>query len=155
MQSDKQNLMIQQLDKKFKVLQKDSQYLTIPSNGWINTLRKTLNISLKQLGKKLDVSSQNINQFEQREKDGSITIQKLKEVAEALDMKFVYTFLPKDGSLEKLIEKRANKVAKEIVMRTSHTMKLEDQENSEARLKKVINERAENIKREMPKYLWD
>jgi len=34
-------------------------------------------------------------------------------------------------------------------------MKLEDQENSEERLRKAIKDRAENIKNELPKYLWD
>lgn len=155
MKSEKQNLMIEQLDKKFKSIQTVSNSMVIPTNGWINTLRKTLNISLKQLGKKLNVSSQNINQFEQREKDGSISIQKLKDVADALDMNFVYTFIPKDGSLENLVEKRSKQVAKEIVMRTSHTMKLEDQENSEERIDKAIKDRAEKIKNELPKYLWD
>lgn len=155
MKTDKQNLIIQQLDKKFEKIQSISNLLIAPSNGWINTLRKALSISLKQLGKKLNVSSQNINQFEQREKDGSISLQKLKDVAEVLDMNFVYTFIPKDGSLEKLIEKRAYKLAEEIVMRTSHTMKLEDQENTKERVTKAIAERAEKIKNEMPKYLWD
>ena len=40
-------------------------------------------------------------------------------------------------------------------MRTSHTMKLEDQENTQERLQKAIKDRAEKIKQEMPKYLWD
>jgi len=155
MKTDKENLIIQQLDKKFTQLQTVSNSLIVPPNGWINALRKALNISLKQLGKKLNVSSQNINQFEQREKDGSISLQKLKDVAEALEMNFVYAFIPKDGSLEKLIEKRAYKLAEEIVKRTSHTMKLEDQENTEERIRKAIEDRAEKIKNELPKYLWD
>lgn len=155
MSKDKQKLMIDQLDRRFREINSVLKSFTIPSNGWINTIRKALNISLKQLGKRLKVTSQNINQFELREKDGSISIQKLKEVANALDMEFVYAFIPKDGSLEKLIEKRANQVAKEIVMRTSHTMKLEDQENSKERLQKAIKDRAEKIKNELPKYLWD
>ena len=155
MKIDKQNLMIQQLDKRFAQIQSVSNSLVVPPNGWINALRKRLNISLTQFGKKLNVSSQNINQFEQREKDGSISLQKLKDVAEVLDMNFVYAFIPKDGSLEKLIEKRAYKLAEEIVKRTSHSMKLEDQENTEERIKKAIEDRVEKIKNEMPKYLWD
>ena len=155
MKIEKQKLMIEQLDKKFKLLQSVSKSIAVPSNGWINTLRKTLNISLKQLGMKLKVTSQNINQYEQREKDYSISIQKLKDVAEVLDMNFLYAFIPKEGSLEKMIERRAHEVAKEIVMRTSHTMKLEDQENTEERLQQAIKDRAEKIKNELPKYLWD
>ena len=34
-------------------------------------------------------------------------------------------------------------------------MKLEDQENSEQRIKKAINERATILKHEIPKILWD
>ncbi|GAH10930.1 unnamed protein product, partial [marine sediment metagenome] len=80
---------------------------------------------------------------------------KLAEVGDALNLRLVYGFVPKEGSLEKIIEKRAYEVAKEIVMRTSHTMKLEDQENTKERLQKAIQDRAEKIKQEMPKYLWD
>ncbi len=155
MKTEKQNLIIDQLDKRFKLLNSVSKAMAVPSNGWINTLRQTLNMSLRQLGKKLKVTSQNINQLEKREIDGTISIQKLKDAAEALEMNFVYAFIPKDGSLEQLIDKRANQVAKDIVMRTSHTMKLEDQENSEERIKKAIKDRAEKIKNELPKYLWD
>jgi len=155
MKNEKQNLIIDQLDKKFESIKKVSSSLSVPTNGWINAIRKSLNMSLKQLGKKLKVTSQNINQLEQREKDGSISIQKLKDAAEALGCRFVYAFIPDEGSLKKKIEERAFEVAKEIVMRTSHTMKLEDQENSEERIKKAIKDRAEKIKNELPKYLWD
>ncbi len=155
MKNEKQNLVIDQLDKKFESIQKVSTALNIPANGWINSIRKSLNMSLKQLGKKLKVTSQNINQLEQREKDGSISIQKLKDAAEALGCRFVYAFIPEEGSLKKKIEERALEVAREIVLRTSHSMKLEDQENSEERIKKAIKDRAEKIKNELPKYLWD
>ena len=35
--------------------------------------------------------------MENREKDGSITIKALKEIAKALDMQLVYGFVPNDG----------------------------------------------------------
>jgi predicted DNA-binding mobile mystery protein A len=155
MNTESQKLIINQLDKKFEMLQSVSTALVIPPAGWINALRKALNISLKQLARRMNVTSQNVNQLEQREMDGTISLQKIKDAAAALDMNFVYAFLPKDGSLEKLIEKRAHKVAEEIVMRTSHSMKLEDQENTEERLRKAIQDREEKIKNELPKYLWD
>jgi hypothetical protein len=46
-------------------------------------------------------------------------------------------------------------LATEIVKRTSASMKLEDQENKPDRLKKAVIEKAEEIKFQMPKYLWD
>ena len=70
-------------------------------------------------------------------------------------MQLVYGFVPNDGSLDALIEKKAMELAKKIVLRTSNTMKLEDQENSKQRIQKAIQERATIIKNEMPKILWD
>ena len=70
-------------------------------------------------------------------------------------MHFVYGFVPKDGSLEALIERKANEIAKKIVLRTSNSMKLEDQENSKQRIEIAIKERAQSIINETPKILWD
>jgi len=63
-------------------------------------------MSMQQLGNKLGISKQGVLDIERREKDGSITIKSLKEVARAMDMQLVYGFIPIDGSLDSLIEKR-------------------------------------------------
>jgi hypothetical protein len=54
-----------------------------------------------------------------------------------------------------MIQKKALELAKEIVLRTSGTMVLEEQENTPERIMQSINDRAEQIKNEMPRYLWD
>jgi hypothetical protein len=79
----------------------------------------------------------------------------LKQVASALDMHFVYGFIPKDKSLEKMVERRADELARQIVERTSIHMNLEDQGISEIRIKKAIKEKAEELAKELPRYLWD
>lgn len=126
-----------------------------PPTGWIRAIRTALNMSMEQLGRKLSIRKQSVNKLEQREKDGTISLKSLKDVAKALDMHFVYGFIPKDGSLEALIERKANEIAKKIVLRTSNTMKLEDQENSKQRIEIAIKERAQSIINETPKILWD
>ena len=93
--------------------------------------------------------------IERREIEGSITLKTLRDVANGMDMEFVYGFVPKDGSLDALIDRKANELATKIVMRTSNTMKLEDQGNSKTRIQQAIKERATTIKNEMPKILWD
>lgn len=147
-------LVIRQLDKKLKVLQplRDVEH---PKQGWVSLIRKTLNMSLRQLGGRLSVTPQGMAKIEKNEAEGSITLNSLREAAAALKMKLVYSFVPQDGSLEKMIEKRAIELAREIVMRTSTTMKLEGQENSDQRIKEAIADMAEEFKREMPKSLWD
>ena len=100
-------------------------------------------------------SKQSVNELEKREANGSITLKTLKEAANAMDMKLVYGFIPKEETLEKLIEKRARELAIEIVSRTSNSMRLEDQENSKKRIEKSIRSKTEEIMDKMPKYLWD
>lgn len=129
--------------------------LAIPSIGWIKAIRTALGMSLQQLASRLSITKQSAAEIEQREQDGSITLKSLREAARALDMELVYGLVPKDGSLEALIDRKARELATQIVSRTSHSMKLEDQENSSTRIKKAIEERTEELKREMPKSLWD
>jgi predicted DNA-binding mobile mystery protein A len=131
------------------------QSIPVPPIGWIKSIRTALGMSLQQLGNKLNVTKQAALDIERREREGSITIKSLKEIAHALDMQLVYGFVPKDGSLDALIEKKATELAKQIVMRTHQTMKLEDQANSASRIEKAIKERTAAIKKEMPKILWD
>jgi len=150
----KNSLQFQQLNNKmleFTSLQK----VAIPPTGWVKAIRTAIGMSLQQLGNKLSVSKQAVLNIEKREKDGSITIKSLKEIARAMDMQLVYGFVPNDGSLDALIERRATELAKAIVLRTANTMKLEDQANSKKRIETAIKERATAIKNEMPKILWD
>ena len=150
----KKSLQLQQLNQKmagFAILNEVPQ----PSTGWIKAIRVAIGMSMQQLGNKLSITKQGVLDIEKREKEGSITIKSLKELGRALDMELVYGFVPNDGTLEGLIEKRARELATKIVLRTSNTMRLENQGNSDKRIELAINERTEEIKNEMPKILWD
>jgi predicted DNA-binding mobile mystery protein A len=150
----KKSLQLQQLNSKMSSFATLKQ-VAVPPTGWIKAIRTALGMSMQQLGNKLSVSKQGILDIEKREKEGSITIKSLKEIARALDMQLVYGFVPNDGSLDALIEKRATELATQIVLRTANTMKLEDQGNTNQRIQKAIKERAEEIKNEIPKILWN
>lgn len=154
MQNLANKLTLDQIDKKIKQISLLSK-LSIPSAGWIYNIRQALGMSLKQLGHKMQLTPAGVKEMEKRESNDSITIKSLKDFASALELKFVYGFIPKDGSLEKMIDNRALEIAQKIVLKTSHTMALEDQQNNPARIKKAIRDRAHQIKNEMPKYLWD
>jgi predicted DNA-binding mobile mystery protein A len=154
MQKLTNKLTLEQIDKKIKQF-KPLYKLSIPSEGWIYGIRQALGISLKQLGNKMKLTPAGVKEMERRESNNSISLKSLMDFAASLDLKFVYGFIPKDGSLEKMIEKRALEIAQQIVLKTSHTMALEDQQNNPVRIKKAIKDRAQQIKNEMPKYLWD
>ena len=129
--------------------------VAIPPTGWIKAIRSALGMTLQQLGNRLNISKQGVLDIENREKEGAITLKALREVAKAMDMQLVYGFVPNDGSLDGLIERRAREVAIQIVQRTAHTMQLEEQANSAQILEAAIQEKAEEIKWEVPKFLWD
>lgn len=154
MKNTKQQLVLDQTDKKL-VLFQSLQTVVVPPKGWAHTVRTALKMSLRQLGNRMHFSAQNIKQIEEREANGAISINSLREVANALDMQLVYGFVSKHESLEQMIEKRAKELATEIVMRTHNTMTLEDQQNSKERIEKAIVQKTNEIKSEMPKYLWD
>lgn len=154
MENSNQKLLIEQADKKLQPF-RDLVTILIPPKGWINTVRAALKMSLRQLGNRLNISPQSVKEIEEREANGSLTIRSLREVGLALDLKLVYGFVPMDGSIEKMIEKRAFELAREIIARTSHSMKLENQENKEERLTKAVEMKAGELIDRMPKYLWD
>ena len=150
----KNSLIIEQLDSKLKKFKKVG-LTEAPAAGWIHAIRTSIRMSMRQLGERMGSSAQTVNHFERAEASGSITIKSLRRTGSALGLKLAYGFVPKDQSIEAMIEKRALEVAREIVLRTSHSMKLENQENTPERIDKAIKERANELKRELPKHLWD
>lgn len=154
MKNEQKRLLVTQLDKKIAHFTGAKNH-PIPGEGWIYSIRTALGMSLKQLGQRLKITPQGIKDIERREKDGSLTLQRLREVAAALNMQLVYGLIPKEETLDKMIETRARELAREIVLKTSHTMHLENQGLEEKAIKEAINIRAEKIKNEMPKDLWN
>lgn len=150
----KERLIFEQIDRKLLKFYhlKD---VTIPARGWVFSIRKALGMTLRQLGKRSGITAQSVKELETREKNGTVSLNVLRQIGQALDMKFVYGFIPKTKTLEKMIEKRAIELAKKIVLRTSANMRLEGQENLPARINKSIRQKAEELKQEIPRYLWD
>jgi len=134
----------------YTLLQKE----VIPVNGWIATIRTSIGMTMKQLGKKLGKTAQAVNQIQKREQEGSITLNSLQEVAQAMGMKVVYAIIPVSGNLEDYIRKFAEKKAKDIVSRTNNSMLLEQQEVEQTRLNKSISELTNEFVNN-PERLWD
>lgn len=151
---NKHSLLIEQLDQKLQPFDQTKKAL-VPERGWINTIRTTLNMTMAQLGTKLNITRQGVKNLEESEANGTITLNSLRDVSNAMDLKLVYAMVPKDGTINDLVNVKAEKLARRIVMRTNQNMKLEDQGIGEKKLAKTIQELANEIKREMRKSLWD
>lgn len=151
---NKRKLLVEQLDLKLKPFQ-NTETVLVPSKGWINTIRTALNMTMAQLGMRLGITRQGVKNIEESEAKGTITINSLKEVGKALDLNFVYGYVPKDRTIENLIQIKSEKLARKIVLRAHQNMSLEDQGIKDEKVKDSIVELAVEIKREMKKSLWD
>ncbi len=112
-------------------------------------------MTMAQLGTKLNITRQGVKKIEESEANGTITIKTLKEVAAAMDMKLVYSMVPKGGTIDDLIHVKSERLAKKIVLRTNQNMKLEDQGIGDEKINETIKDLTNEIKREVRKSLWD
>lgn len=151
---NQRKVLVEQLDRKLKPFS-GSEKVIVPNSGWINTIRTTLNMTLEQLGKKLNITKQGVKRIEDSESAGTITLNTLKEVGNALDMKFVYGFVPIDGSFDSLIDRKSRKFAERIIIRTNQNMMLENQEIDKKVLEKAIDDLSYEFKTELKRAIWD
>jgi predicted DNA-binding mobile mystery protein A len=152
--SNKQRLLIKQLDQRL-IPFTEAKEIIVPERGWIHAIRNALNMTLAQLGSKLDITRQGVKRIEESEALGSISLNSLKEIASALNFKLVYALVPKSGTVDDLIEVKAHKLAERIVLRTNQNMKLEDQGIGDEKINRSIQDLADEIKREVRKSIWD
>lgn len=116
------------LDEKLTIFQPPEQHQA-PVKGWIRALRDSLGLSSAQLGKRLGVRSQSIDDLEKSEAGGGISLDTLRRVGQAMDCTLVYALVP-NTSLEAMVQRRAETLAKAAISGISHTMALEDQQVS-------------------------
>jgi predicted DNA-binding mobile mystery protein A len=142
-------LMCRQLDKKLKPLCSFS----VPQQGWVRVLRNALGISSGTLARWCGVSQQRIIRIEQDEIAKKTTLRTLEEVAEKLNCRFIYAFVP-NQDLFSMLEKQAKKQAIQHLNFTAHSMILEDQRVS----KKASNEQValltEDIMKKDIRNIW-
>jgi len=150
---NQKKIVIEQLDRKLKPFY-EIKNIEVPERGWVYTIRTALNMTLQQLGHKLNITSQGVKDIEKRELSGSISIKSLKEIGKALDMQFVYGFVSNHSSLEKFIELKAHEMAEKMVIKNSNIAD-EKVVLSEDEVQLEIEYFAREIKREIPKSLWD
>ncbi len=116
---------LKQLDSHLLYLRDKGSYV-VPQQGWVRTIRKAIGMTIKQLASRLEVDPSRVVKIETAERDGAVTLKTLESVAQQLNCKLVYAFVP-EVSLEQVVESKARDKAIEQVQRTSHTMDLEDQ----------------------------
>ncbi|MDF1517064.1 MAG: XRE family transcriptional regulator [Lutibacter sp.] len=150
---NQKKILIEQLDLKLKPFH-EIKNIEVPERGWVFTFRTALNMTLQQLGHKLKISIQGVKDIEKRELSGSISIKSLTEVGKALDMQFVYGFVPKHNSLVNYVELKSRELAEKIVRKNLNATD-ENSRLTEDELQQEIEVFTREIQKEIPKSLWD
>jgi predicted DNA-binding mobile mystery protein A len=146
-------LKLQLISDKLQVF-KALNEVVVPQEGWIRSIRESLNMTLQQLADRLKVSKEAVRRLEKREQEETVTLGSLRKVAQVLDMKLVYGFITKDDSLEAYVNRRAREVAREIIGRTHQQILLEGQQVDFDALQKAIEDSAEAMVKDVDRQLW-
>ena len=140
------------LDEKLTTLQPVDRYRP-PAKGWIRALRDSLGLSSAQLGKRLGVRSQSVDDLEKSEAAGTISLATLRRAGQAMDCTLVYALVP-NTSLDAMVQRQAESLARAAISRVSHSMALEDQ-NVSASLQQQIDDYIEDHISERDLWLRD
>jgi len=124
-----------------------------PQGGWIHAIRESLGMTLDAFGARLGTSRQTAHQLEHAEATDSITVRRLRAAAEALECELVIVLRPKQP-LNDILGTRARAVARQVVLRTGHSMAMEDQAVSNARLEDMVAETAADLIEKGDTRIW-
>lgn len=147
-------LQVELLDQKLQAFQ-SLQEESAPATGWIRFVRQSIGMSLRQLGERMGIRPQSVSDIEHREADGKVTLATLREAADALDMRVVYAFVPKQGTMSDMVRRQARKLAEDAVARTSISMSLEEQAVPREELLREVDYLVEELMRKSTRTFWN
>lgn len=149
------SLTIKQLDRQLHEWQRLSHQYGTPRKGWIKTVRSALSMTAEQFANRLGHTRARVNQLENGEVHDAVTLRTLKEAANALECELVYAIVPKgNSSLEEIIKKRAEQMAKERIANVAHSMSLESQSVEADMLQLQKEELVKNLIETLNKKFW-
>lgn len=151
---DKDLLRLEQLEETLRPYRKFAD-LVVPRRGWVHAVKEALGMSNRQLAKRVGVkASQSVEDMQEYEVSGTIKLQTLRKLANALECDLVYALVPRKP-LDEIRRDRAVMVARRLLKRVSHSMKLEDQGVNKRMEESELNRRVEKLLMGNPKDLWD
>jgi predicted DNA-binding mobile mystery protein A len=101
----------------------------LPRFGWIKSVRTAFGMTGAQLAMRVGVSATTIAYYERSEAAGTISLNSLRKIADALHCALVFATAPKSGdTFDRIVQRRAEYVVRRRAERVGHNMKLEDQE---------------------------
>ncbi|MEH6834853.1 MULTISPECIES: hypothetical protein [Falsihalocynthiibacter] len=131
-----------------------SQAFEKPLGGWLATFQEAISMSAATLAERLGISRNSIYSSIEKERIGSISVNQLAKMADAMGGKLVYAIVPREGDIEEILMTQARKKAERIIQRTRAHMALEEQTEGLGSQIEMIEELAAELVREMPRDFW-
>ncbi len=125
-----------------------------PLGGWIATFQEAVGMSAPALADRLGISRNSIYSSIQNEQAGTISLNQLDKLAEAMGGRLVYAIIPREGPVEAIAMTQARKKAKRVIQRTRAHMALEEQTEGLRSEAEMIEDLAAEMVRERPKGFW-
>lgn len=125
-----------------------------PLGGWIATFQEAIGMSAPALAERLGISRNNIYTAIQNEQAGTISVNQLEKIADAMGGRLVYAIIPREGPVEDIVLKQARAKARRIIQRTRAHMALEEQTEGLRSETEMIEELAADIIREGRRDFW-
>ena len=126
----------------------------VPRDGWLRTIREALGMTSRQLAARTEKSKTTVLSAERNEASGTVQLDTLQSLADALDCDLLYALVPRT-SLRERLERQACMIAAETVDRVSASMELEAQGVPEEERARQIDELAEEVLRVRRRDFWD
>jgi predicted DNA-binding mobile mystery protein A len=147
-------LALDQLDARLPKLRDAAEEIRrqSPRTGWIKAIRTALDMTERSLAKRLGIQQASLRKLEHNELSGSITLESLRRVAEALDADLVYAIVPRKP-LRQAIRERAHELALERLNPIAHSMQLEEQSLTAKQFERQVNDLADELEKK-PATLW-
>lgn len=134
--------------------QKNAFSLTAPPEGWLRTVRKAFKIPAKVIMSRAGITKSELFRVERAEVEGTLTLKKLQDTAQALGCAFHYAVVPND-TIESIIEKRAYQHARKLLGQANTHMQLEEQGVADDITEQQIKLVAQDLINEMPDWFWE
>ena len=126
-----------------------------PTGGWIRAIRDALGMTNVQLARRVGrKSAQTVLDLQAREAVGTIQLNTLRELAEAMGCRVVYAVVPVKP-LDQLRRERAEAVARNTLRRTGYSMKLENQGLGVREEERAFEREVDKLLTGSPRRLWE
>lgn len=120
--------LLKELDSSIDKLQASRRATARPSRGWLKAVREAIGLTHASVAKKLGITRQAFAELEERETNGTITVESLRRAANALDCELIYCLLPQADVADTFTALAAQKgPAARQLKAAAHSMMLEGQ----------------------------